>query len=112
MYWNVYLLVAGGTLAFSSLRPRRDWRTTALVSVLFAAFAYKNNGAIGDVIAQQSATLKAMQAVVEADNVAHRELASTFVVPELGGTQVFHVTCDALVVAALWAMERRRRLLN
>src|SRR6266700_2054781 len=48
-YWTIYVLVIGGLLAYSSFRQRRDWITTALVTVLFSFFAYKNLDSIHDV---------------------------------------------------------------
>ena len=47
-YWNLYVLVVGGILAFSSLRKQHAAVTTALVCLLFALFAYENLGAMKD----------------------------------------------------------------
>ena len=40
-YWNLYVIIVGGVLAFSSLRKQSATITTALVCILFALFAYK-----------------------------------------------------------------------
>ena len=113
-YWTLYVVVIGGLLAFSSLRARRDWLTTLLVSILFSFFAYKNLDAIHDVTVQRFAVLKSMQqAVPDASaNPFHALLAPTLTPPEFDGVRTFHIASDLLTIAALWAMERRRRLLS
>src|SRR6201998_4867116 len=60
-YWNLYVLICGGLLAFSSLRKQPAAITTALVSILFALFAYKNLDAMHDTTAQRFATLQAIK---------------------------------------------------
>src|SRR5262249_9703165 len=60
-YWTLYVVIVGGLLAFSSLRERKDALTGLLVSILFACFAYKNCGAIGDVTAERHAILAAIR---------------------------------------------------
>src|SRR5436305_443863 len=45
-YWNLYVVVVGGLLAFSSLRKQPAAITTLVVSVLFCLFAYENHDAI------------------------------------------------------------------
>ena len=57
-YWNLYVIIVGGLLAFSSMRKQPAAVTTALVSILFALFAYKNLDAMHDVTAQRFATLQ------------------------------------------------------
>src|SRR5437588_11534346 len=57
-YWTIYVLVIGGLLAYSSFRQTRDLITTALVTVLFSFFAYKNLDAIHDVTRERFATLQ------------------------------------------------------
>ena len=113
-YWTLYVVVIGGVLAFSSLRARRDWLTTLLVSVLFSFFAYKNLDAIHDVTVQRFAVLKSLQqAASDASlNPVHTLLGPTLTPPEFPGVRTFHITSDLLTIAALWAMERRRRLLS
>src|SRR5262245_16508573 len=45
-YWNLYVVVVGGLLAFSSLRKQPALITTLIVSLLFGLFAYENHDAI------------------------------------------------------------------
>jgi len=45
MYWNLYVVIVGGLLAFSSLRKQPAAITTVIVSVLFGLFAYENHDA-------------------------------------------------------------------
>jgi hypothetical protein len=111
-YWTVYVVVIGGLLAFSSVRKQPDMVTTLLVTVLFCFFAYKNLGAIGDVTAQRLAVLEAVKAesVFSLDDVhAARVVQPTLNPPAFEGVRNFHYASDALTVAALWAMELRRR---
>ena len=118
-YWTIYVLVIGGLLAFSSLRKREDLLTALLVSILYALFAYKNLGAIHDVTDQRAAVRSAIREYapgsVEAPEVQRLRpgLEPTLDAPVYDGIRNFHVTCDVLTIAALWAMEwRRRRLSN
>src|SRR5260370_29334877 len=60
-YWNLYVLIVGGLLAFSSIRKQPGAITTALVSILFALFAYKNLDAMYDTTAQRFATVHAIK---------------------------------------------------
>src|SRR5438270_3537061 len=60
-YWTLYVVVIGGLLAFSSLRQRKDLVTAILMTILYALFAYKNLGAIGDVTMERFAILSAMK---------------------------------------------------
>src|SRR5207245_8885340 len=60
-YWNLYVVIVGGLLAFSSMRKQPAAVTTALVSVLFALFAYENVDAMHDVTALRFARLQAMK---------------------------------------------------
>ena len=114
-YWTLYVVVAGGLLAFSSLRVRPDVITAVLVTVLFAMFAYKNAGAIGDTTFQRMAALKAIQDYPHSEqdgaalNVARAALEPTLAVPAWEGVRNFHVCSDVLVILAVWAMELRRR---
>jgi hypothetical protein len=123
-YWTLYVVIIGGLLAFASMRQRRDRLTTVLVTVLFVFFAYKNQGAIQDASKQRVAILEAVDKTVAYDAELYRagkstrdvkitdeKLRPTMVQPDLGGIRTFHYTCDALTVAALWAMERRRRVM-
>ena len=60
-YWNLYVIIVGGVLAFSSLRKQPAAITTALVCILFALFAYENLDAMKDTTAQRFATLEAIK---------------------------------------------------
>src|SRR5437660_8866824 len=60
-YWNLYVVIVGGVLAFSSLRKQPAAITTALVCILFALFAYENLGAMKDTTAQRFAALEAIK---------------------------------------------------
>lgn len=111
-YWTVYVVIIGGLLAFASLRKQRDLLTTALVSVLFCFFAFKNLGAIHDVTMQRFAVLDAIKRsgeVAPGANPARELIVPTLVPPEYEGVRNFHIASDALTLAALWAMERRRK---
>lgn len=120
-YWTVYVVVIGGLLAFSSLRQRPDLVTGALVTVLYLLFAYRNLGAIRDTTAQRFAILAAAKEAAAGDAGAQtpaggipgsrvRDLVEpTLNPPSYDNVRNFHVTCDVLTVAALWAMEWRRR---
>jgi hypothetical protein len=120
-YWTLYVVIVGGLLAFSSLRERKDALTGLLVSVLFACFAYKNCGAIGDVTAERHAILSAIKGYVitptggsnddgAAEAMRLRDaLQPTLDPPAWEGVRNFHITSDLLTLAALWAIEWRRR---
>lgn len=113
-YWTIYVLVIGGLLAFSSLRKERDLITTALITVLFCFFAYKNLGAIHDVTVQRFAVLQAIKESPSPQNATDlrsvRELLEpTMIAPAYESVRNFHVASDLITLAALWAMERRRR---
>ena len=60
-YWNLYVVIVGGVLAFSSLRKQPAAITTAFVCILFALFAYENLDAMKDTTAQRFATLEAIK---------------------------------------------------
>ena len=47
-YWNLYVIIVGGLLAFSSLRKQPAAITTALMCHLFGLFAYENLDAMKD----------------------------------------------------------------
>ena len=112
-YWTLYVVIIGGLLAFSSLRKQRDPITTALVTVLFTFFAYKNLDAIHDVTLQRFATLDAIkQASSSASDVPDAKvravLEPTLNPPAYDGVRTFHVASDLLTIITLWAMERLR----
>ena len=60
-YWTLYVVILGGLLAFSSLRKQPAALTTAMVTLLFALFAFKNLDAIHDVTVQRFAVLRGDQ---------------------------------------------------
>jgi hypothetical protein len=115
-YWTIYVVVIGGLLAFSSLRRKPDLLTAILVTVLYAFFAYKNLGAIGDVTAQRQAIVQSIRdfhgvtSALDPAEVAHLRAAiePTLISPAYEGIRNFHIASDLLTIAALWAMEWRR----
>ena len=112
-YWTIYVVVIGGLLAFSSLRQRPDVRTAVLVTVLYCFFAYKNLGAIHDVTLQRFAILDTITSFPSSslDSVEAKlrgVVEPTLTPPTYPGVRNFHIASDALTVAAIWAMERRR----
>lgn len=112
-YWTLYVVIIGGLLAFSSIRKQPDRLTTLLVTVLFCFFAYKNLDAIHDVTLQRYATLAAIKQDLSRSTPPTAQVAQflepTLVTPEFEGVRKFHITSDVLTVAAVWAMELRRK---
>lgn len=112
-YWNLYVLVVGGLLAFSSLRKHHAAITTALVCLLFALFAHENLGALKDVTAQRFALLDAIKRLEPGNATGPRpireRLEPTLTPATYSSVRVTHVTSDILTIAALIAMELRRR---
>jgi len=111
-YWTLYVVIVGGLLAFSSLRKQPAALTTLIVSLLFALFAFENLGAIQDTATQRMATLDAIKTSEgTASDVARlRERLEPNLHPaSLGSTRMTHLISDVLTIAALWAMELRRR---
>jgi hypothetical protein len=112
-YWNLYVFVVGGLLAFSSLRKHHAAVTTALVCLLFALFAYENLGALKDVTAQRFALLDAIKRLGPGNATDPRpireRLEPTLTPATYSSVRVTHVTSDILTIAALIAMELRRR---
>jgi hypothetical protein len=116
-YWNLYVIIVGGVLAFSSLRKRPAAITTALVCILFALFAYENLDAMKDTTAQRFATLGAIKqfdsSVSGTPSKQVRDLLEpTFRPATFGSVKTTHITSDLLTIAALCAMELRRRRLK
>ena len=117
-YWNLYVLIVGGLLAFSSLRKQPAAITTLIVSVLFALFAYKNLDAMYDTTQQRFATIEAIkQFDASGTNAASLKQTRDLLEPTLtpatyGSVRATHVTSDILTIAGLWAMEFRRRRLK
>jgi hypothetical protein len=117
-YWNLYVLIVGGLLAFSSLRKQPAAITTLIVSVLFALFAYKNLDAMYDTTQQRFATIEAIKQFDSSGTDAaslkqtRDRLEPTLTPATYGSVRATHVTSDVLTIAALWAMEFRRRRLK
>jgi hypothetical protein len=117
-YWNLYVLIVGGLLAFSSLRKQPAPITTLIVSVLFALFAYKNLDAMYDTTAQRFATLQAIKQFDTTGSTTPtakpvRDLLEPTLNPATySSVRATHITSDILTIAALWAMELRRRRLK
>jgi hypothetical protein len=116
-YWNLYVIVLGGVLAFSSLRKQPAAITTALVCILFALFAYENLDAMKDTTAQRFATLEAIKqfdsaAAATPSRQVRDLLEPTFTPATFGSVKATHIISDLLTIAALWAMELRRRRLR
>jgi len=116
-YWNLYVIVVGGLLAFSSMRKQPAAITTLIVSVLFGLFAYENHDAIqiatGQRLATHAAITKFDAGNTEPTARAVREqLEPTLTPTSHGGVTTTHLISDILVIAGLWAMEMRRRKLH
>lgn len=114
-YWTVYIIVIGGLLGFTTLRQRPELVTTILVTVLYACFAYKNLGAIEATLAERHGILAALKATPasgprEAEIVRAREhVEPTLTLSEPEGVRTFHLACDVMTIAIVWAKEFRRR---
>ena len=117
-YWNLYVIIVGGVLAFSSLRKQPAAITTVLVCVLFALFAYNNLDAMKDTTAQRFATIDAIKQFDSGAGAASpskqvRDLLEPTLTPATyNSVCVTHLTSDILTIAALLAMELRRRRLK
>ena len=117
-YWNLYVIIVGGVLAFSSMRKQPAAVTTLLVCVLFGLFAYNNLDAMHDCTAQRWAVLKAIKefdpgtAPTSASKQVRELLEPTLTPATYGSVRTTHVTSDILTIAALCAMELRRRRLR
>jgi hypothetical protein len=112
-YWTLYVVILGGLLAFSSLRKQPAALTTAMVTLLFALFAFKNLDAIHDVTVQRVAVLDAIK---QTDATASTEiqqlrttLEPTLIPATFASVKMTHLPADLLTILALWAMEFRRR---
>ena len=117
-YWNLYVIMVGGLLAFSSIRKQPAALTTLIVSILFALFAFKNLDAMHDTTAQRFAVLNAIKEYNSATTpVAVSKQVRDLLEPTLtpatyGSVAVTHIVSDILTIAGLWAMELRRRKLH
>jgi hypothetical protein len=116
-YWNLYVVVVGGLLAFSSLRKQPAIITTLIVSLLFCLFAYENHDAIQVATGQR---LAAHEAITKFDSGGAAPTAKqlrdilepTLTPASHASVRTTHLTSDILVIAGLWAMEFRRRRLK
>jgi len=116
-YWNLYVVVVGGLLAFSSLRKQPAAITTLIVTVLFGLFAYENHDAIQVATGQRLATHEAITkfdpgATGPTAKQVRDVLEPTLTPASHASVRTTHLTSDILVIAALWAMEFRRRRLK
>jgi hypothetical protein len=116
-YWNLYVVVVGGLLAFSSLRKQPAAITTLIVSALFCLFAYENHDAIQVATGQRLATHEAISkfdaGAAEPTAKQLRDVLEPTLTPASHASVRFtHLTSDILVIAALWAMELRRKRLT
>jgi hypothetical protein len=117
-YWNLYVVIVGSLLAFSSLRKQPAAITTLIVSILFALFAYENLDAMYDTTRQRFATIEAIKQFDSTGTTAANLkqtvdlLEPTLTPATYNSVRVTHVTSDILTIAALWAMEFRRRRLR
>jgi len=116
-YWNLYVIIVGGILAFSSLRKQPAAVTTLIVCLLFALFAYNNLDAMYDTTQQRFATLNAIKEFSPTSGAAEQSHIRTSLEPTLtpstySRVRATHVTSDILTIAGLCAMELRRRRLN
>lgn len=117
-YWNLYVLIVGGILAFSSLRKYPAPVTTLMVGLLFALFAYQNLGAMKDCTQQRFAVLEAIKqfdanAGATTNPRPVRDLLEPTLTPATWtSVRTTHIVSDVLTIAALLAMELRRRALR
>src|SRR5436853_3792338 len=97
-YWNLYVIIVGGLLAFSSLRKQPAAITTLIVCILFALFAYKNLDAMHDTTNQRFAILNAVKEFdAGTGNSAGQSQIRSLLEPTLnpasyGGVKATHVT--------------------
>ena len=116
-YWNLYVVIVGGLLAFSSLRKQPAVVATLIVSVLFGLFAYENHDAIQVATGQRLATHEAITkfdlgAAGPSAKQLRDLLEPTLTPASHGSVRMTHLSSDILVIIALWAMEFRRRRLK
>lgn len=114
-YWTIYVIVIGGVLGFSTLRQRPEVITTVLVTLLFCCFSYKNLGAIEATAEERQAILVTMKGYpASGASAADIERVRSKLEPklpeyDLSGARYFHLVCDLLTIAYLWAKEWKRR---
>jgi len=114
-YWTVYVAVIGGILAFSVFRQKPETVTVVLLTALYACFAYKNLGAIEVTLLERQAFRSAINNYpASGPNAADIHLVRERLEPilplaEPEGTRYFHIVCDLMTIAAVWAKEWQRR---
>ena len=114
-YWTLYVIVIGGVVGFSTLRQRPELVTTILVSILFACFAYKNEGAIEATAEEREAIRAAFKdypptGANAADvKLVRDKLEPTLTPYDIPGVRYFHIACAVLTIFFLWVKEWRRR---
>ncbi len=105
----------GGVLGFSTFRQRPELIATVLISILYVGFAYKNQGAITATAEEREAVLAALKAYPADGGTAgdvrrlRDKLEPTLTEYDIAGARNFHIFCDVLTIAFLWAKEWRRR---
>lgn len=113
-YWTIYVLVIGGIVAFSTFRLQRQLVTTILVTILFACFAFKNEGAIEATAEEREAIRAAFKDYPDdgpnaADvNRLRGKLEPVLPAYDIAGARYFHIACALLTIAFVWAKEWRR----
>jgi hypothetical protein len=106
------VIVIGGALGFSTFRQRPEPVTVVLITILYACFAYKNLGAIEVTLMERRALLEAIRdyPTTGPDVQGVRNVLEPILpLAEPSGVRSFHLACDLLTVAALWAKEWGRR---
>jgi len=117
-YWTIYILVIGGLVAFSIFRLQRQFVTTVLVTILFAGFAFKNEGAIEATAEEREAIRAAFKDYPDTGASAadvkllRAKLEPTLTAYDIAGARYFHIACDLLTIAYVWTKERRREALD
>jgi hypothetical protein len=115
-YWTVFVAVIGGVVGFSIFRQRPEFVTTVLVTILFACFAYKNEGAIEATAEEREAIRAAFKQYPATGPNAKRvkltrdKLEPTLSEYDIPGARYFHIACSLLTIAYVWAKEWRRRV--
>lgn len=113
-YWTIYVLVIGGIVAFSTFRLRQEFVTTVLITILFACFAFKNEGAIEATAEEREAIRAAFKEYPSnGANAADIKLVRDKIEPtltayDIAGARYFHIACALLTIAYVWAKEWRR----
>jgi hypothetical protein len=113
-YWTLYVLVIGGIVGFSVFRQRREFVTAVLISILFACFAFKNEGAIEATALEREAIRTAFKdyaptAASAADvKLVRDRVEPTLTAYDIAGARYFHIVCALLTIAYVWAKEWRR----